>query len=253
MILIKKNEEIDIMREAGKILSRIRKELSNYLKPGISTFELDMIAFNLMKKYNVESAFKGYKKFIGYTCISVNEVVVHGIPSKNKILRLGDIITLDIGIKFKGYYVDSAWTYYLGEISYFKKKMIKDTHDALFAGIKKVKPGNYISDISNAIAKIGKLNNYGIIEVFTGHGIGTSLHEAPNIFNFDFTKEACYLEKNHILKKGMTFCIEPMFTLGSKEIKILSDGWSAVTIDSSLSSHFEHTVLVTENGHEILT
>ncbi|WCA22301.1 type I methionyl aminopeptidase [Candidatus Phytoplasma oryzae] len=253
MILIKKNEEIDIMREAGKILSLIRKELVNYLKPGISTFELDIIASNLMKKYNVVSAFKGYKNFICYTCISINEVVVHGVPSKKKFLNLGDIITLDLGIKFKGYYVDSAWTYYLGKISDNKKKFIQDTQQALFEGIKKVKPGNHISDISIAISKIGILNKYGIIEVFTGHGIGTSLHEPPNIFNFDFTKKDFFLEKDYVLKKGMTFCIEPMFTLGSKEIKILSDGWSAVTIDSSLSAHFEHTVLVTENGYEILT
>ncbi|KAB8121966.1 MAG: methionine aminopeptidase [Candidatus Phytoplasma cynodontis] len=253
MIFKKTNQEIVIMREAGKILSIIREELSTYLKPNLSTLELDIIANSLMKKYNVVSAFKGYKNFSGYTCISVNEIIVHGVPSKQRILKLGDIVTLDIGIKFQDYYVDSAWTYYLGDTSTNNKKLIKNTLKALYEGIKKVKPGNYISDISLAIEKIGKINNYGIVEVFSGHGIGSSLHEAPNIFNFDFTKENCLKDKDYVLEKGMTFCIEPMFTLGSKEIKILSDGWSASTIDSSLSAHFEHTVLVTDKGYEILT
>ncbi|RAM57765.1 methionine aminopeptidase [Candidatus Phytoplasma oryzae] len=253
MISIKKKEEIDLMRQAGKILSYIRKDLLVYLKPNISTFELDIAAYNLMKKYGVISAFKGYNNFNGYTCISVNEVVVHGVPSKKKILKLGDIITIDIGIKFKGYYVDSAWTYYLGEINNEKKELIKHTCKALFKGIEKVKPGNRVSDISIAISKIGKLYNYGIIEIFTGHGIGTNLHEPPNIFNFDFTQKKDICEKDYFLEEGMTFCIEPMFTLGSKDIKIMSDAWSAATVDSSLSAHFEHTVLVSKDGYEILT
>jgi methionyl aminopeptidase len=257
MISIKTLEEINIMRKAGKILSSIRKELLKYLKPNISTLELDKIAGKLIEKYGVVSSFKGYNNFDGYTCISVNEVVVHGLPSEKNILKLGDIVTIDLGIKFKGYHVDSAWTYNLGPIPNFKKKIIKNTHQALINGIIQVKPGNYISDISSSISEIGEKNGYGIIEVFTGHGIGANLHEEPYIFNFDFTKKKNNKNntnfKNYILKKGMTFCIEPMFTLGSKEVKIMSDGWSAVTVDHSLSAHFEHTILVTDDGYEILT
>ncbi|AYJ00941.1 type I methionyl aminopeptidase [Candidatus Phytoplasma ziziphi] len=247
MLSIKSSDEIVIMKEAGKILSFIRKELLKFLKVDISTFDLDMIAFDLMKKNGVISAFKGYQGFRGYICISVNEVVVHGIPSKTKILKLGDIVTLDIGIKHKGYCVDSAWTYSLGPVSNKVQQLMENTKKSLFLGIEQVKPGNKISDISRAIGKIGTKHNYGIIEVFSGHGIGKKLHEEPYIFNFDFTPE------DYVLEPGMTFCIEPMFTLGTKEIKILKDGWSAVTSDLSLSAHFEHTVLVTDTGYEILT
>ncbi|QTX02798.1 type I methionyl aminopeptidase [Candidatus Phytoplasma luffae] len=247
MLSIKSFDEISLMREAGIILKSIRKELLNHLKIGISTYELDMIAAKLMEKHGVVSAFKGYQSYEGYTCISVNEIVVHGVPSKELILKTGDIISIDLGIKYKGYFVDSAWTYYLGDIPHQTKKFIENTKSSLFAGIEKVKPGNKISDISLAIYEVGQKNNYGIIEIFSGHGIGKNLHEEPYIFNFDF------VFKDYILKPGMTFCIEPMFTLGSKEVKILKDGWSAVTLDSSLSAHFEHTVLVTEKGYEILT
>ncbi|MDV3196400.1 MAG: type I methionyl aminopeptidase [Candidatus Phytoplasma stylosanthis] len=247
MFLIKNKNEIIIMKEAGKILSSIRKKLLNYLKIGISTYQLDIIAFDLMKKHGVISAFKGYQSYNFHTCISINETIVHGLPSKEKIIRYGDVVTIDLGIKYKDYFVDSAWTYWLGDISKKNQEFIENTKKSLFLGIEQVKPGNKISDISRVIAKVGKNYNYGIIENFSGHGIGTKLHEEPYIFNFDF------VIKDYILKPGMTFCIEPMFTLGSKEVKILEDGWSAVTLDSSLSAHFEHTVLVTDKGYEILT
>ncbi|WP_323847898.1 MAG: type I methionyl aminopeptidase [Phytoplasma sp.] len=247
MTLIKSLDEIIIMREAGKILSRIREEMLNFLKIGISTFELDMIASGLIKKHRVVSAFKGYQGFGGHTCISINEVIVHGWPSKKRILEFGDIVSLDIGIKYKGCFVDSSWTYVLGMVSSETQQLVDNTKEALFLGINQVKPGNKISDISRAIAKIGNFHNYGIIEIFSGHGIGRQLHEKPYIFNFDFTPE------DYVLKPGMTFCIEPMFTLGSKKVKILKDGWTAITLDSSLSAHFEHTILVTEKGYEILT
>ncbi|MEZ0180057.1 type I methionyl aminopeptidase ['Camptotheca acuminata' phytoplasma] len=247
MLSIKSVDEIVLMREAGKILISIRKELVTFLKAGISTFDLDMKARDIIKKHGVVSAFKGYQSYGGYTCISINETVVHGLPSKKKIIKSGDIITIDLGIKYKGYFVDAAWTYYVDDVPEEIKFFVENTKKALFLGIEQVKPGNRISDISRAIGKFGKKFNYGIVEVFSGHGIGKSLHEEPYIFNFDF------FTKDYILKPGMTFCIEPMFTLGSKEIKILEDGWSAVTSDSSLSAHFEHTILVTEKGYEILT
>ncbi len=247
MIIIKSENEIAIMRKAGQILSSIRKELILSLKEGISTFALDMVARELIKKHGVVSAFKGYKGFDGYICTSVNEAIVHGIPSKKQILKKGDIITIDMGIKYQGYYVDSAWTYTIGKVSKKVATLLENTEKSLFAGIEQVKPGNRISDISAAIFEIGKKNKYGIVEVFSGHGIGLQLHEKPYIFNFDF------VDKDYILQPGMTFCIEPMFTLGTKEVKILNDGWTAITADKSLSAHFEHTVLVTENGYEILT
>jgi methionyl aminopeptidase len=247
MIIIKSENEISIMRKAGQILSSIRKELLGSLKEGVSTFDIDIIACELIKKHGVVSAFKGYKGFNGYICTSLNEAIVHGLPSKKKILKKGDIITIDIGIKYQGYHVDSAWTYSIDKVSNKVKTLLENTKKSLFAGIEQVKPGNRILDISSAICKIGKKNKYGIIEVFSGHGIGLNLHEKPYIFNFNF------VDKDYILQPGMTFCIEPMFSLGSKEVKILKDGWTAVTIDNSLSAHFEHTILVTDYGYEILT
>ncbi|KND62771.1 type I methionyl aminopeptidase [Candidatus Phytoplasma phoenicium] len=247
MISIKSSNEIAIMKKAGSILFWLHQQLSSCLKVGISTWDLDMMAAALMKQRNVISAFKGYKGFGGHICISVNETVVHGLPSKKQILKIGDIVSIDAGIKYKGYYVDSAVTYTLGSVSFLVQQLLKDTKEALWAGIKKVKPSNHISDISRAIAQIGQKNNYGIIEVFSGHGIGLKLHEQPYIFNFDFVL------KDYILKPGMVFCIEPMFTLGSKDIKILPDGWTAQTLDASLSAHFEHTILVTSSGYDVLT
>ncbi|MDV3198124.1 MAG: type I methionyl aminopeptidase [Vigna little leaf phytoplasma] len=247
MVIIKSSNEIEIMKQAGAILSKVHQKLLPFLKVGISTGELDIIAANLMKKYGVISAFKGYQGFGGHICISVNETVVHGLPSRKQILKNGDIVSLDIGIKYKDYFSDSAATYALGQIPFKVQKLLIDTKEALLVGIKQVKPGNRISDISRSIAQVGRDNNYGIVEVFSGHGIGKNLHEKPYIFNFDFVIE------DYILKPGMIFCIEPMFTLGSKEIKIMLDGWTANTIDSSLSAHFEHTVLVTNQGYEVLT
>ncbi|TVY12338.1 Methionine aminopeptidase [Candidatus Phytoplasma pini] len=235
------------MRKAGKILSLIKKELSLFLKEGISTLELDMIACDLIKKHGVISAFKNYKNFNGYTCISVNETVVHGVPSKTKVLKSGDIVTLDLGIKYKNYYVDCAYTYMLGDVSCKVKELLRNTENALILGIEQIKPKKYISNITSAINSVGRKYNYGIVEIFSGHGIGKNLHEEPYIFNFDF------VPKDYVLKPGMVFCIEPMFTLGSKDVYIENDGWTAVTVDRSLSAHFEHTVLVTDKGYEILT
>ncbi|MCG3566816.1 MAG: type I methionyl aminopeptidase [Candidatus Phytoplasma australasiaticum] len=247
MLFVKKKDEIAIMKMAGKILSQIKKKLIFFLKEGISTGELDLLANKFIKEYDVISAFKNYDGFPGYICTSVNDAIVHGVPSDKEILKTGDIITIDLGIKYQGYFVDAAWTYAIGDIPDKTIKLLKDTQEALYKGIEQVYPGNRISNISNAIFKIGILNGYGIIESFSGHGIGKSLHEKPYIFNFNF------VEKDYVLVPGMTFCIEPMFTLGSKEVKILPDGWTAVSKDNSLSAHFEHTILVTDQGYEILT
>ncbi|MDO8063914.1 type I methionyl aminopeptidase [Candidatus Phytoplasma bonamiae] len=247
MLIVKNKDEIAIMKMAGKILSQIKKKLIFFLKEGISTSKLDFLANQFMQEYGVISAFKNYNGFPGHICTSVNDAIVHGVPSYQQILKNGDIITLDVGIKYQGYFVDAAFTYAIGDIPDKTIKLLKDTEEALYKGIEQVRPGNRISDISNAIFKIGSSNGYGIIESFSGHGIGKSLHEKPYIFNFNF------VEKDYILLPGMTFCIEPMFTLGSKEVQILSDGWTAVSEDNSLSAHFEHTILVTYQGYEILT
>ncbi|MDO8059145.1 type I methionyl aminopeptidase ['Crotalaria aegyptiaca' phytoplasma] len=247
MFTVKNKDEIAIMKMAGKILSRIKTKLIFFLKEGISTGKLDFLANKFMQEYEVISAFKNYDGFPGHICTSVNDAIVHGVPSDQQILKNGDIITLDLGIKYKGYFVDAAFTYAIGNIPDKTIKLLKDTQEALYKGIEQVRPGNRISDISKAIFKIGSLNGYGIIENFSGHGIGKFLHEKPYIFNFNF------VEKDYVLVPGMTFCIEPMFTLGSKEVQILYDGWTAVSKDNSLSAHFEHTIAVTSQGYEILT
>ncbi|MDO8053944.1 type I methionyl aminopeptidase ['Opuntia sp.' phytoplasma] len=247
MFTVKNKDEIAIMKMAGKILSRIKTKLIFFLKEGISTGKLDFLANKFMQEYGVISAFKNYNGFPRHICTSVNDAIVHGVPSDQQILKNGDIITLDLGIKYKGYFVDAAFTYSIGNIPDKTIKLLKDTQEALYKGIEQVCPGNRISDISKAIFKIGSSNGYGIIESFSGHGIGKFLHEKPYIFNFNF------VEKDYVLVPGMTFCIEPMFTLGSKEVQILYDGWTAVTKDNSLSAHFEHTIAVTSQGYEILT
>ncbi|CAP18549.1 Methionine aminopeptidase [Candidatus Phytoplasma mali] len=248
MILIKTENEINLMKQAGFILKTLRKMLSLYLKPGISTYYLDILAKNFIKKQRAVSAFKDYQGFSKHICTSVNEVVVHGIPSKKQILKSGDIITIDLGINYKGYFVDSAFTYAIGSVETPIIQLIEVTQKALYEGLKQVKPNNYIVDISRAIEEFIKPYGYGIVKDFTGHGIGKNLHEEPYIPN-------CIVvdQENVELKPGMIFCIEPMITLGNEEIEILLDNWTAVTVDRSLSAHFEHTVLVTEKGYEILT
>ncbi|WP_334347373.1 type I methionyl aminopeptidase [Candidatus Phytoplasma prunorum] len=248
MIFIKTENEIHLMKQAGFILKRLRKMLSLYLKPGVSTYYLDTLAKNFIKKQRAISAFKNYKGFSKHICTSVNEVVVHGIPSKKQILKSGDIITIDLGINYKGYFVDSAFTYTIGTVETPIIQLIDVTQKALYEGLKQVKTHNYIIDISRAIEEFVKPYGYGIVKDFTGHGIGKKLHEEPYIPNC-----IVYEQKNIELKPGMTFCIEPMITLGSEEIEILLDNWTAVTVDRSFSAHFEHTVLVTEKDYEILT
>ncbi|WP_341833526.1 Methionine aminopeptidase [Candidatus Phytoplasma asteris] len=246
MISIKTPHEIAIMKQAGKIINEAHRLLASFVIPGMSTFDLDLLAKNFYQKKGVISAFKGYNGFPKHICASVNEVVVHGIPSKKTILKQGDIITLDLGINYQGYYVDCAYSYAVGTVCQTTQNLLLFTQKALLQGLLQIKPQNHFSDISHAIELFAKKNNLGIVEEFTGHGIGTSLHEEPYIPNFGKPHEG------EILQPGMTFCVEPMLTLGKPEIAILQDNWTVVTIDKSLSSHFEHTVLVTPKGYEIL-
>ncbi|WP_349401758.1 methionine aminopeptidase [Candidatus Phytoplasma solani] len=246
MISIKTPYEISLMRQAGIILQQTHKMLAPFIVPGTSTEQLDILAQEFYQKQNVFSAFKGYHGFPKHICTSINEVVVHGIPLKTAILKLGDIVTLDISVSYQGYYADCAYTYFVSNACMIPPKLIDLTKEALMKGLAQIKPGNHFSDISYAIQTFAEHHNLGIVKDFTGHGIGKYLHEEPYIPNFGKPHQG------DILKKGMTFCVEPMLTLGSPEVEILTDNWTVVTIDKSLSAHFEHTVVVTNTSYEIL-
>ncbi len=247
MITIKSPREIALMKEAGRIVALAHKEVANHIKPGISTKELDSIVEKVILDSGATPSFKGYGGFPASICASINEVVVHGIPSSKAVLKEGDIIAIDIGACYKGYHGDSAWTYAVGEISPSNKKLMEVTEEALYRGLEAVKPQAHLSDISNSIEEYVKSFGFGIVEEFTGHGIGSHLHEDPAIPNFG---------KPHmgpVLKEGMTLAIEPMINAGTKKVRVLLDNWTTVTTDKKNSAHYEHTILVTETGYEILT
>lgn len=235
------------MREAGRILDETRRLLESHLEPGVTTLQLDRIAEEHILSLGATPSFKGYHGFPGSICTSINEVVVHGIPSIKQVLKEGDIITLDFGVNYKGYHADSATTYPIGEVSPDISKLLEVTEKALYVGLEMAKPGNYVSDISHAIESYVKPFGYGIVEEFTGHGIGRELHEEPYVPNFGKPKQG------PVLKPGMTFCVEPMVNLGTKRVKILSDNWTTVTTDRKPSAHFEHMIVITETGYDILT
>jgi methionyl aminopeptidase len=247
MITIKSSREIALMKEASQILVKARQALFEKIQPGISTEALDQNADKIIRDLGGIPSFKDYEGYPKSICTSVNEVVIHGIPSQKVILKDGDIISIDIGVNVKGYHADSAFTYAVGNISKDAKQLLEITEKALYIGIQEAKPGNYVSNIGHAIENFIKPYGYGIVETFTGHGIGKALHEAPQVLN--------YGPKNQgpKLKPGMTICIEPMINLGTKDVKVLSDGWTVVTEDKSLSAHFEHMILITEDGCEIMT
>jgi len=217
------------------------------LKPGISTLELDKLAERLIIEAGCQPAFKGLNGYPATLCVSVNNEVVHGLPSEKKILKNGDIVDLDLGLKYKGFYSDMARTYPIGKITRKAKKLIKVTKKSLDLAIKIIKPGIYLGDISSTIQKYVEKNGFSVVRSLTGHGIGRKLHEEPAIFNFGKPKTG------PILKEGMVFAIEPMVNEGSPEVKISKDNWTVVTADGTLSAHFEDTVAVTKNGYKILT
>ncbi len=247
MITIKSSREIKLMQEASQILVQARQALFKMIQPGISTEALDQKADTVIRSLGGIPSFKDYEGYPKSICTSVNEVVIHGIPSSKIILKEGDIISIDIGVNVKGYHADSAFTYAVGNISSEAKQLLEITEKALYIGIEEAKPGNYVSNIGHAIETFIKPYGYGIVETFTGHGIGKELHEAPQVLN--------YGPKNQgpKLKPGMTICIEPMVNLGTKDVQVLKDGWTVVTKDKRLSAHFEHMVLITEEGCEIMT
>lgn len=246
MITIKSEHEIELMRQAGLMVSKTHKYLKDFIKPGITTKELDKIAEDYIKSLGGIPTCKGYEGFPASLCTSINDEVVHGIPSNRK-LKNGDIITIDMVIGYHGYQGDAAWTYAVGDISDKKKYLMEHTEKSLYEGIKMVKPGNRIGDISNAVEKYATKHHLGIVKELVGHGIGTNMHEDPDVPNYGKASTGPKL------KEGMVICIEPMLNLGSSNIYQLEDGWTIKTDDGKPAAHYEHTVLVTKDGYEILT
>lgn len=246
MIIIKTPEEIKIMREGSKILATVLKEVEKLIKPGITTIELDRAAEALILKHGAKPAFKGYDDFPYSLCASINEEVVHGLPSE-RILKEGDVIGLDLGVLYKGYNSDMAITMAVGEVSFDTKRLIMVTKKALKRGIKKVRQGNTIGDIGNTIQRYIEDQGLGVVRDLCGHGIGKELHEDPKIPNFGAR------HKGEVLKEGMVICLEPMVTMGDWRLKKAKDGYGYATKDNSLTAHFEHTIAVTKNGARVLT
>jgi len=246
MILIKTKEEIEIMAEGGKILAKIIKELEKKVRPGITTGELDRLAEELVLKSGGKCSFKGYENFPACLCTSINEEIVHVAPSE-RILKEGEIISLDLGIFYKGFHTDLAITLPVGKVDPEVQRLIRVTKKALKRGIKKVRPGNTFGDIGNTIQRYVESQGFNVVRDLCGHGIGKDVHEEPKILNYG---------KRHTgpeIKEGMVFCLEPMVTVGDWKIKKTADGFGYQTKDGSLSCHFEHTVAVTKNGCQILT
>ena len=246
MIIIKSQKEIEIMREAGKIVAETHEILKSAIIPGISTLELDKIAEENIRKYNAIPSFKGYGGFPGTICASVNEEVVHGIPG-NRILKEGDIVSLDVGAYYKGYHADAAKTHGVGIISEENRKLIEVTKESFYEGIKFAKLGYRLSDISHAIQAHVEKHGFSVVRDLVGHGVGTELHEDPQVPNYGPPG------KGPRLKEGMVIAIEPMINAGHYHVKTLLDGWTIVTIDGKNSAHYEHTIAITEDEPLILT
>ena len=246
MISIKSEEEVELLRIAGEITGSTHNYLKPYIKPGITTLELDKLAEDYILSRGATPSFKGYDGFPGTVCASINNEVVHGIPS-GRTLKEGDIITLDIGACWKGYHGDSAWTYAVGEISDKKKYLLEHTEKSLFKGLDAIHDGCHVGDIGYAVSKYAKEHGLGVVRELVGHGVGTDVHEEPDVPNYGARGTG------PVLKEGMVIAVEPMLNLGSRKVYILEDGWTIITADGKPSAHFEHTVLVTKDGYEILT
>ncbi len=246
MISRKSREELKLMRHAGSIVALVHQEMKKVICEGISTLELDEIAHRIIRENKAIPTFLGYHGYPASICTSVNEQVVHGIPSKDVILHSGDIISIDVGATFRGLVGDGAWTYPVGEISDDKKMLLETTEKALMAGVARMMNGNLLEEVSAAIEDVALSKNLGIVRQYGGHGVGHSMHEDPFVFNYRTGNKT-------ILKTGMTIAIEPMLNLGKDDVYVLDDDWTVVTADDKASAHFEHTVLVGEDGPEILT
>jgi methionyl aminopeptidase len=246
MIICKTPREIEIMRMAGRIVALTHQELKKHIAPGITTKQLDTIAEDFIRKHDAIPSFKGYNGFSGSICASVNNELVHGIPG-DRVLKDGDIISIDIGAKYNGYHGDSAWTYAVGEIDEETARLLDVTEESLYQGLKEAKPGERLSNISHAIQKHVEANGFSVVREYVGHGVGQDLHEDPDIPHFGPPS------KGPRLKPGMVLAIEPMVNAGTRYVKSLSDNWTVVTVDGKMCAHFEHTIAITDTGYEILT
>ena len=246
-VTIKSSREIELMREAGRILGRVHEDLEKFLKPGISTYDIDRYGYEQIRHYGCTPSFLNYNGYPASICVSVNEEVVHGIPSKTRIIKDGDIVSLDAGVIYKGYHSDAARTHGVGEISQNAALLIERTRQSFFEGIKYAKAGNHLHEISAAIGDYAESFGYGVVTDLVGHGIGTHLHEEPEIPNFRQVRRGIKL------RQGMTLAIEQMINEGRPDVEWLGDDWTVVTEDSSLSAHYENTILITDGEPEILT
>lgn len=247
MLTIKSKREIELMKKAGSIVELALENVHKAIKSGVSTLELDRIAYKTIIENDAIPSFLNYNGFPNTICASINETVIHGIPKNNMILKDGDIISIDVGASYKGYHGDAARTFPCGNVSSEKLKLIEVTKQSLYEGLKFAKPGNRLSDISHAIETYAKSFGYGVVEEYTGHGIGLRLHEEPFIPNFGLPGHG------PILKEGMTLAIEPMITLGKKDVEVLNDNWTVQTVDKLPAAHYEQSIVIIDKGYEILT
>ena len=247
-IEIKSPREIEIMRQSAKIVATVLKEISELVQPGMTTADLDAYAEKRIREMDATPSFKGYHGFPASICSSINNEVVHGIPSPKKVIRSGDVLKVDTGAYYQGFHGDSCITIAVGNVADEAARLIKIAEESLYKGIEQVKAGVHLTEIAGAIEDHVKVNGFTVVEQFTGHGVGRNLHEEPAVFNYR-THEI----PNVKLRSGMTLAIEPILNAGSKNTRILADRWTAVTVDNALSAQFEHTVLVTDSGYEILT
>ena len=246
-ITIKSAREIELMTKAGSILEIVHEELEKALKPGMTTMDINAVGEEVIRSYGCEPSFLNYNGYPASICVSINDEVVHGIPSRKRVIKEGDIVSLDAGVIYKGYHSDAARTHAIGEISAEAKQLIEVTRQSFFEGIKFAKEGNYLFDISAAIGAYAESFGYGVVEDLCGHGIGKNLHEDPNIPNFKQRR------RGPKLQRGMTLAIEPMINMGTKRVNWLDDDWTVVTRDGSLSAHYENTILITDGEPIILT
>lgn len=246
-ITIKSPREIELMTEAGRILEIVHEEMEKALRPGMTTKDIDRLGEEVIRSYGCIPSFLNYNGYPASICVSVNDEVVHGIPSSRRVLKEGDIVGLDAGVIYKGYHSDAARTHAIGEISKEAKELIRVTRESFFEGIKYAKEGNYLFEISSAIGKYARERGYGVVRDLCGHGIGANLHESPEIPNYEMNRRGVRL------RRGMTLAIEPMINIGTHAVKWLDDDWTVVTADGSLSAHYENTVLITEGEPILLT
>ena len=246
MIKRKSREEIKLMHHAGHIVALVHQKMKEVVEPGISTKELDNIAMKIIKENRAIPTFLGYSGFPASICTSINEKVVHGIPSEKEILKDGDIIAIDVGATYRGLVGDSAWSYTVGNVSDDIKRLMKATEESLYAGIEKMIPGNVLDDISGAVEDVALKYGYGIVRQYGGHGVGHTMHEEPFLYNYRVGDKT-------LIKSGYAIAIEPMLNMGGDEVSVGADEWTVSTVDKKPSAHFEHTVVATDDGPQIMT